>query len=184
MSPYFNEKLSLFLTEVSLETSEENQLSYFQNGYFFKILWWSHEPHNKGICRWKNEIISECFTINNHGFSFVSFSTDQTLVNKIPFFSQFQRHRRSPHIWYHLLPTLLLWLGTNPSIHLVNGQCFGGVETYEKTSGTTVMCEASECNVRGLVTQEDTSVTRDCIAICKQSSACTTFTVGKKNLKF
>ena len=107
------------------------------------------------------------------------------IVNKIPFFfSQFQRHRRSPHIWYHLLPTLLLWLGTNPSIHLVNGQCFGGVETYEKTSGTTVMCEASECNVRGLVTQEDTSVTRDCIAICKQSSACTTFTVGKKNLKF
>ena len=79
MSPYFNDKLSLFLTEVSFEASEENQLSYFQNGYFFKILWWSHEPHNKGICRWKNEIISECFTINNHGFSFVSFLIDQTL---------------------------------------------------------------------------------------------------------
>ena len=94
-------------------------------------------------------------------------------------FVYFQRHRRSPHIWYHLLPTLLLWLGSSPSILLANGQCFGGVETYEKTSGTTVMCEASECNVRGLVTQEDTSVTRDCIAICKQSSACTTFTVGK-----
>jgi hypothetical protein len=28
MSPYFNDKLSLFLTEVSFETSEENQLSY------------------------------------------------------------------------------------------------------------------------------------------------------------
>ena len=82
MSPYFDDKLSLFLTEVSFETSEENQLSYFQNGYFFKILWWSHEPHNKGICRWKNEIISECFTINNHGFSFVSFSTDQTLKTR------------------------------------------------------------------------------------------------------
>ena len=26
-------------TEVSFETSEEKQLSYFQNGYFFKILW-------------------------------------------------------------------------------------------------------------------------------------------------
>ena len=49
MSPYFNDKLSLFLTEVSFETSEENQLSYFQNGYFFKILWWSHEPHYKEI---------------------------------------------------------------------------------------------------------------------------------------
>ena len=53
--------------------------SYFQNGYFFKIIWWSREPHNKGICRWKNEIISECFIINNHGFSFVSFSIDHTL---------------------------------------------------------------------------------------------------------
>ena len=76
-------ELSLFLTEVSFEASEENQLSYFQNGYFFKILWWSHEPHNKGICRWKNEIISECFTINNHGFSFVSFLIDQTLIQWI-----------------------------------------------------------------------------------------------------
>ena len=79
MSPYFNDKLSLFLTEVSFETSEENQLSYFQNGYFFKIVWWSHQPHDKGIRKWKNKIISECFTINNHGFSFVSFSTDRTL---------------------------------------------------------------------------------------------------------
>ena len=66
-------------TEVSFASSEGNHLSYLQNGYFFKILWWSHEPHNKGICKWKNEIISECFTINNHGFSFVSFSTDQPL---------------------------------------------------------------------------------------------------------
>ena len=80
MSPYFNDKLSLFLTEVSFETSEENQLSYFQNGYFFKIVWWSHQPHNKGICKWKDKIISEPFTNNNHGFSFVSFSTDQTLL--------------------------------------------------------------------------------------------------------
>ena len=28
----------------------------------------------------KNEIISECFTINNHGFFSVYFSTDQTLL--------------------------------------------------------------------------------------------------------
>ena len=33
-----NDKLSSFLTEVSFDTSEENQLSYFQNGYFDKIL--------------------------------------------------------------------------------------------------------------------------------------------------
>ena len=32
MNQYFNDKLSLFLTEVSFDISEENQLSYFQNG--------------------------------------------------------------------------------------------------------------------------------------------------------
>ena len=35
----FIDKLSSFLTKVSFDTSEGNQLSYFQNGYFFKILW-------------------------------------------------------------------------------------------------------------------------------------------------
>ena len=34
MNQYFNDKLSLSLTEVSFDTSEENQLSYIQNGYF------------------------------------------------------------------------------------------------------------------------------------------------------
>ena len=37
MNQHFNDKLSLFLTEVSLDTSEVNQLSYFQNGYFSKF---------------------------------------------------------------------------------------------------------------------------------------------------
>ena len=37
-SQYFDDKLSLFLTEVSFDTSEGNQQSYFQNCYFFKIL--------------------------------------------------------------------------------------------------------------------------------------------------
>ena len=95
------------------------------------------------------------------------------ILKRPQFFFFLQRHRRTTYIWYHLLPTLL-----SLSNH-VNGQCFGGVETYEKTSGTTVMCEAPFCNPRILLTQPDTSVTRDCIAICKQSSACTSFTVGK-----
>ena len=34
MDQYFIDKLSLFLTEVSFDTSEGNQLSYFKNGYF------------------------------------------------------------------------------------------------------------------------------------------------------
>ena len=51
MNQYFNGKSSLFHAEVSFGTSEEKQLSYFQNGYFFKILWWWHEPHNQVKCR-------------------------------------------------------------------------------------------------------------------------------------
>ena len=32
--------------EVSFTTYKENQLSYFQNSYFFKIFWWSHDLYN------------------------------------------------------------------------------------------------------------------------------------------
>ena len=49
MSPYLNDKLSLFFTEVSFETSEENQLSYFQNGYVFKLFLKFHEPNNQSV---------------------------------------------------------------------------------------------------------------------------------------
>jgi hypothetical protein len=94
-----------------------------------------------------------------------------------------KRHRRSPHIWYHLLPavTSVLLIGRIITPTLVSAQCFGGVETYEKTSGTTVVCAENECTSRGLLTQPDTSVTRDCIAICKQSSNCNSFTVDYMN---
>ena len=51
MNQYFNDKLSLFLNEKSFDTPEENQPSYFQNGYFFKILWGCHEPYNQVKCR-------------------------------------------------------------------------------------------------------------------------------------
>ena len=50
-------KLSLFLTEVSFDTAEENQLSYFQNGYFLKILWLLHEPYSRVKCCF-------CFQLN------------------------------------------------------------------------------------------------------------------------
>ena len=33
-----------YFNEVCFDITEGNQLSYFQNGYFFKILWWFHEP--------------------------------------------------------------------------------------------------------------------------------------------
>ena len=50
-------------------------------------------------------------------------------------FYLFQRHRWPPHshVWVHLLV-----LGYTLCGGQVQAQCFGGVETYEKTSGTTV----------------------------------------------
>ena len=93
----------------------------------------------------------------------------------------FQRHRWSRQIWHHLLlPSFLLLLATPLGSH---AQCFGGVETYEKTSGTTVICDG-DCESSGLISQPDTAVTRNCLAICKQSANCNSFTVGKQqNLK-
>ena len=57
MKQYFNDKLCLFLTEVSFYTSERKQLSNFQNGYFFKILWSFHQKHNHVKCRYKYKSI-------------------------------------------------------------------------------------------------------------------------------
>ena len=50
----------------------------------------------------------------------------------------FQRHRWPPHshVWVHLLV-----LGYTLGGGQVQAQCFGGVETYEKTSGTTVCAD-------------------------------------------
>ena len=82
--------------------------------------------------------------------------------------------------WRLVLQLLAVSTGLG-SLQSVRGQCFGGVETYEKTSGTTVACDVpgTSCTSKGLLTQPDTSVTRDCIAICKQSAKCNSFTVGK-----
>ena len=44
-------------TKVSFATYEGNQLSYFQNGYFFKILWWFQEAHYWVKRKWKNKYV-------------------------------------------------------------------------------------------------------------------------------
>ena len=79
-------KISIFsclkkhhFTEVGFDTSEENLLSCFQNGYFFKILWWCHEPFNQVKCWWKNENDFWTFYQQKNWFKFVSFLTDQSL---------------------------------------------------------------------------------------------------------
>ena len=41
-----NASYQRYFTEVSFDTSEGNQLSFFQNDHFFKILWSFHEAHN------------------------------------------------------------------------------------------------------------------------------------------
>ena len=61
MNQYFNDKSSIFLTEVNFDTSEENQLSYFQNGLFFKIL-------------------AELFTNTFFEITFVTFVSNKSLV--------------------------------------------------------------------------------------------------------
>ena len=47
MNQYFNNKLSLFLTEVGFDTSEVKELSYFQNVYTSKFLKSFYETHNQ-----------------------------------------------------------------------------------------------------------------------------------------
>ncbi|XP_068082053.1 uncharacterized protein [Anabrus simplex] len=53
------------------------------------------------------------------------------------------------------------------------GQCFGGTETYEKTTGVKFSFGASQ----GILTQPGTGITRDCTAICRQTPTCAAFTV-------
>ena len=74
MNQYFNDKSSLFHTEVSFDTSEEKQLSYFQELIFFK-----------------NKIISELFTIKNVEFGIVTFLPAKSLHKLITFGDQ-KRH--------------------------------------------------------------------------------------------
>ena len=84
MDQYFNDKLSLFLTEVSFDISEEKQLSYFQKLIFLKNSLMIPWPHNQVKCRWKNKIISELFTIKRVEFGIVTFLPAQSLsVNKL-----------------------------------------------------------------------------------------------------
>ena len=59
--------------------------------------------------------------------------------------------------------------------HFIIAQCFGGMETYEKTAGVAF---ATVSNLQGLVSQPGTAVTRDCAALCRQTSTCAAFTVG------
>ncbi|XP_021930316.1 uncharacterized protein LOC110834946 [Zootermopsis nevadensis] len=61
--------------------------------------------------------------------------------------------------------------------NLVHGQCFGGTETYEKTTGVKFVFGTTQ----GILTQPGTGITRDCTAICRQTPTCAAFTVDYEN---
>ncbi|XP_034231598.1 uncharacterized protein LOC117639791 [Thrips palmi] len=77
-------------------------------------------------------------------------------------------------IWSHCWHVLVLhFLHSIIMASLVQGQCFGGTETYEKTTGVKFLFGASQ----GILTQPGTGITRDCTAICRQTPTCAGFTV-------
>ncbi|CAB3367593.1 Hypothetical predicted protein [Cloeon dipterum] len=76
------------------------------------------------------------------------------------------RHRAAIH-----LVVLML------CVYQCNGQCFGGTETYEKTTGIKFTFGTSQ----GLLTQPGTGITRDCTAICRQTPSCAAFSVDYEN---
>ncbi|XP_047103996.1 uncharacterized protein LOC124722900 [Schistocerca piceifrons] len=69
-----------------------------------------------------------------------------------------------------LLPHVLLFA---TGVSIAYAQCFGGTETYEKTTGVKFTYGASQ----GILTQPGTGITRDCTAICRQTPTCAAFTV-------
>ncbi|UYV82223.1 hypothetical protein LAZ67_21001375 [Cordylochernes scorpioides] len=56
--------------------------------------------------------------------------------------------------------------------------CFGGIETFEKTTGQAVGAAASV-----LTQQSDQALTRDCVLLCRQSAACSAFTLEYDNFR-
>ena len=90
MNQYFNDKSSIFLTEVNFDNLEENQLSYFQNGYSFRILWWFHEAHNWVKRWWKNEMFFSTFYQWKIDNTFVTFVSNRSLF----FWKNIERSRQ------------------------------------------------------------------------------------------
>src|ERR1700723_936084 len=59
--------------------------------------------------------------------------------------------------------------------------CFGGVETFEKTSVTDF--DGSIASIGTLLHQENVALTRDCINLCKQQSQCQSFSLNYAKFK-
>ncbi|KAK8781129.1 hypothetical protein V5799_017528 [Amblyomma americanum] len=72
-------------------------------------------------------------------------------------------------LWILVLLTALL-------VPFVNGQnCFGGIESFEKTTG---LAYSGSVSGQTLLQQPDQALTRDCINLCKQQSQCLSFSLN------
>ena len=79
MNQYFNGKLSLFLAEVSFDNSEQKQLSYFQNHYFFQ----NSLRMSSGKMQIKKLTQFLIFLLKKFEFKFVLFSGPQSYISEM-----------------------------------------------------------------------------------------------------
>ena len=72
-----------YFTEVCLDNSKGNQLSYFQNGNFFQNSLVIHEAHDWVKCRWKNKLVFSTFHSWKIDNTFVTFVSNKSLDDQV-----------------------------------------------------------------------------------------------------
>ncbi|GFU94331.1 uncharacterized protein TNCV_162611 [Trichonephila clavipes] len=68
----------------------------------------------------------------------------------------------------------LFWSSSSTTTRLTAQNCFGGIESFEKTTGTAF---GPSVGASVLLQQQDQALTRDCINLCKQQSQCLAFSL-------
>ncbi|OQR73434.1 hypothetical protein BIW11_09734, partial [Tropilaelaps mercedesae] len=81
-----------------------------------------------------------------------------------------------PCLWFELIYFLI------HSPLFANGQhsCFGGIESFEKTTGVGYGGQVVGTTI---LQQQDSALTRDCVNLCKQQSQCNSFTLNYVGFK-
>ena len=96
---------------MNFDTSEGNQLSYFQNGLFLKILLSLHEPHNQVKYRLKNKVFSELFPNTFFEITFVTFVSNKSLALLILMIVVLNEQYFAQRSFFYCLRSLLYALG-------------------------------------------------------------------------
>ena len=97
--------------KVSFDNSYENQLSYFQNGYFSKILWSFYDPYNQVKYTKKFKWFTNLFINKIFEYTFVRFVSDQSLIRTMN--HKCTLHYRSTQVYigtYRYLQVLIRYL--------------------------------------------------------------------------